>query len=336
MRIAFLGKGGAGKTTTSAGFIQYLAKRNPFVMAIDADLNAHLQSALSLKGSVEQLGLHFDEVTTYLRGERSDLGERPMIGTTPPASGSNFITARRDDPFVQKYALFENNIALLTVGTYQQEDVGGSCYHEKLKSLAGIFHHLLDTEEDLIVADTTAGTDNVATSLSFAYDMNVFVLEPTEKSTQVVLDFLQIAGNLGDRTYVIGNKVDGDEDAEYIMGRVGKEKYLGSIPFSRNLKRFEQGEEDALEEFAREQETVFARVQEVWKSHKRDWNDYRERLHKTYKWDCERWYADYYKQDLYTGIDTTFTYADAFAKLNLNPSPVAKNEAEKAPALATR
>lgn len=315
MRIAFLGKGGAGKTTTSAGFIQYLAKRHPFVLAVDADLNAHLQTALSIEGEVEQLGLHFDEVTTYLRGSRQDLGDRPMIGTTPPASGSNFITARPHDPFIQKFAHFENNIALLTVGTYQQEDVGGSCYHEKLKSLAGIFHHLLDGEDDLIVADTTAGTDNVATSLSFAYDMNVFVLEPTEKSTQVLLDFQQIAGNLAGHTYVVGNKVDGEEDAEYIKGRVGADKYLGSIPFSRHLKRFEQGEEGALEEFAREQEAAFARVLQVWKSHKRDWKTYLQRLHKTYKWDCERWYADYYKQDLLSGIDTSFSYEEALKVL---------------------
>ena len=92
MRIAFLGKGGAGKTTTSAGFIQYLAKRHPFVLAVDADLNAHLKSALSIEAEVDQLGLHFDEVVTFLRGSRTDLGERPMIGTTPPAAGG---TCRR-------------------------------------------------------------------------------------------------------------------------------------------------------------------------------------------------------------------------------------------------
>lgn len=318
MRIAFLGKGGAGKTTTSAGFIQYLAKRYPLVVAVDADLNAHLKSALCIEAEVDQLGLHFDEVTAFLRGDRTDLQDRPMIGTTPPAKGSNFISARSEDAFIKKYAHFEKNIALLTVGTYQQEDVGGSCYHEKLKSLAGIFHHLLDTDEDMIVADTTAGTDNVATSLSFAYDMNVFVLEPTEKSTQVFLDFQQIAGDLGERTYVVGNKVAEGEDAQYIMGRVGEERYLGSIPFSRNLKRFEQGDEDALEEFAREQEETFARVLEVWKGHKRDWAAYLERLRKTYKWDCDRWYADYYKQDLISGIDDTFTYADALGLLKLD------------------
>jgi CO dehydrogenase maturation factor len=313
MRIAFLGKGGAGKTTTSSGFIQYLAKRFPFVVAVDADLNAHLQSALNLKGETKQLGLHFDEVTDYLKGSRSDIGDRPMIGTTPPAVGSNFITAEANDPFIEKYALKDGNIALLTVGTYQQEDVGGSCYHEKLKSLAGIFHHMLDTQSDLVVADTTAGTDNVATSLSFAYDINVFVLEPTEKSTQVFLDFEEIAPQFADRTYVVGNKVDGEEDAEYIKERVGADKYLGSIPFSRNLKRFEQGEEEAILDFQKEQEATFDNILALWqeKASKRDWTTYLERLRKAFKWDCERWYSDYYNVDLQSSMDQAFTYEQA-------------------------
>lgn len=333
MRIAFLGKGGAGKTTTAAGFIQYLAARNPFVVAVDADVNAHLKSALNLKGEVKQLGLHFDEVTDYLRGQRTDLGDRPMIGTTPPAAGSNFITAQKDDPFIQKYAMQEGNIALLTVGTYQQEDVGGSCYHEKLKSLAGIFHHMLDTDDDLVVADTTAGTDNVATSLSFAYDLNIFVLEPTEKSTQVFLDFEEIAPQFVERTYVVGNKVDGDEDAEYIQERVGKDKYLGTIPYSANLKKFEQGDEEAINQFLKEQEIAFAEIVKLWKSRKRDWKNYLERLHKTFDWDCKRWYSDYYKCDMLTGIDTTFTYEQALKEAGLK---VTDSVSDKSPALAKR
>lgn len=310
MRIAFLGKGGAGKTTTAAGFIQYMRARHPFVLAVDADVNAHLMSALNLSGEVKQLGLHFDEVTDYLRGQRTDLGDRPMIGTTPPANGSNFIRVRKNDPFIEKYAKIEDNLALLTVGTYQQEDVGGSCYHEKLKSLAGIFHHMLDHEDDIVIADTTAGTDNVATSLSFAYDINVFVLEPTEKSTQVFLDYKEIAPQFVERTFVVGNKVDGVEDEEYIQSRVGTDKYLGSIPYSANLKRFEQGEEDAIHSFQMEQARAFDNVHQKWRERKRDWQDYLDRLHKTFAWDCQRWYSDYYKCDMLTGIDKSFSYED--------------------------
>lgn len=314
MRIAFLGKGGAGKTTTAAGFVKYAASKHPFVLAVDADVNAHLKSALSFTGEAKQLGLHFDEITEFLRGKREDLGTRPIIGTTPPCAKSNFITVNANDPFVTKYGLKQGNITLLTVGTYQQEDVGGSCYHEKLKSLAGIFHHMLDTDNDIVIADTTAGTDNVATSLSFAYDLNVFVLEPTEKSVQVYLDYKAIAGDLASRTYVIGNKVDGQDDAEFIQGLVGKDRYLGSIPFSRNLKSFEQGEEEAINDFHGEQAVAFAELHKRLVATKRDWQQYSERLHSTYKWDCERWYSDFYGCDMLEGLDKSFRYEEAIAQ----------------------
>lgn len=308
MRIAFLGKGGAGKTTTSAGFVQFVAKRHPFVLAIDADVNAHMKDSLNFEGEVRQLGLHFDEVTQYLRGQRTDLGDRPMIGTTPPSSKSNFIRVSPEDPFVKKYGLSQDNITLLTVGTYQEEDVGGSCYHEKLKGLASIFHHTLDAENDVVIADTTAGTDNVATSLSFAYDMNVFVVEPTEKSLNVYLDFVGVAPHLKDRTYVVGNKVDSDEDAQFISSAVQEGHFLGFVPFSRNLKRFEQGEAEALAEFQKEQEKVFTRVFDTLKSKKRNWEQYLSKLRATFERDCQRWYSDFHGVKLDEGIDNEFRY----------------------------
>jgi CO dehydrogenase maturation factor len=314
MRVAFLGKGGAGKTTTAAGFIKYAATRHPFVLAVDADVNAHLKSALNAEGEAKQLGLHFDEITSYLRGQRTDLGERPIIGTTPPSLKSNFITAKPDSPFIEKYGLKHGNITLITVGTYQEEDVGGSCYHEKLKSLAGIFHHMLDTDDDIVIADTTAGTDNVATSLSFAYDLNIFVVEPTEKSVKVFTDYVEIAGNIANKTYIIGNKIDGDEDSEFIQQTVGKDRYLGSIPLSQNLKKFEQGELDALTCFHNEQFGAFARLYDLLRSQKRDWNSYLDRLRKTYKWDCERWYSDFYGVNLQEGLDEEFTYDAVLSK----------------------
>ncbi|MBO0849661.1 MAG: AAA family ATPase, partial [Pseudonocardia sp.] len=48
MRIAFVGKGGSGKTTLAALFTRYLAELGLSVLAIDADINQHLGQALGL------------------------------------------------------------------------------------------------------------------------------------------------------------------------------------------------------------------------------------------------------------------------------------------------
>ncbi|GHO43180.1 hypothetical protein KSX_13430 [Ktedonospora formicarum] len=48
MRVAFVGKGGSGKTTFSSLFCRYLADLEASVIAIDADINQHLGMALGL------------------------------------------------------------------------------------------------------------------------------------------------------------------------------------------------------------------------------------------------------------------------------------------------
>ncbi|TDD74119.1 ATP-binding protein, partial [Actinomadura rubrisoli] len=42
MKVAFVGKGGSGKTTLSSLFVRYLAGRGLPVVAVDADINQHL------------------------------------------------------------------------------------------------------------------------------------------------------------------------------------------------------------------------------------------------------------------------------------------------------
>jgi CO dehydrogenase maturation factor len=318
LRIAFLGKGGAGKTTTAAGFIRYVSTLYPYVLAVDADVNAHLKGALHVDGledAAYELGEVRGELIEYLKGRRADLQGRDMVGTTPPSVHSNFISACKDDPIIAKYARTspDGKISLLTVGTYKESDVGGACYHVKLSGLQAFFHHLLDGPDDIVVADTTAGTDNVATSLSIAYDINVFVVEPTKKSLQVYLDFLAVAPHLADKTYVVANKVDTPEDELFVLKHVQKDRLLGAVPHSRHLKHFEQGRKEALESFRLEQESVFARVLETLQSKPRNWQNYLHSLRSTHSKVCRDWLDEYYGEKLDEGLDPDFSYEKVIA-----------------------
>ncbi|MBU6453501.1 MAG: hypothetical protein KGS72_17105 [Cyanobacteria bacterium REEB67] len=331
MRIAFLGKGGSGKTTTSASFIRHAARTRSSVLALDADVNAHLAGALALEGEIHQLGQLYDELTAYLKGMRTDLGEKPMIMTTPPSLQSNFVRPRADDPFVRKYALSQGNINLLTVGKYEQADVGSSCYHGKLSGAISVLHHLLDCPEEIVVADNTAGTDAVATSLWFAYDMRVVVVEPSKKSVQVYKDFIGLLPALAATTYVVGNKVEGPEDEAFLNAQIGSDRMLGFIPLSRHLKRFEQGDLEALTKFQEEQSAVFDRILSVLDSQKRDWSVYLERLRETHARLCHDWYDAYYGLKLDEGLDMTFTYQavlEPAALISSHPVPVAGENSE--------
>ncbi|CAN5540158.1 hypothetical protein BH11CYA1_BH11CYA1_15030 [soil metagenome] len=308
MRIAFLGKGGSGKTTTAASFIRHAAKKHPFVLAFDADVNAHLGAALGIEGEQQHLGALFTPLTQHLKGKRTDLGDKPMIMTTPPSLLSNFVRCQFDDPIIAKYGRRQDAIALLTVGKYEQTDVGSACYHSKLSGAISVLHHLLDGPSDIVVADNTAGTDAVATSLWFAYDMHVFVVEPTQKSVQVYKDFIKLLPALADKTYVLGNKVEGAEDEQFIAGQIAEGKLLGFVPLSKHLKRFEQGHADALELFQQEQSLVFDKVLATLLAKTRDWDVYLQRLRETHIRLCHEWYNDFHGIKLEEGLDTAFSY----------------------------
>jgi CO dehydrogenase maturation factor len=336
MRIAFLGKGGSGKTTAAAGFVRYAAQKHPFVLAIDADVNAHMYQALNLDitGKQHELRDSMQEISDYLKGERTDLGERPMISTTPPTLKSNFVMVSPDDPFLRRYTILDNGISLMTVGGYKESDVGASCFHELLYTLACVMHHTLDTDDDIVIADTTAGIDNVATSLHFAYDLNVFIVEPTEKSVKVFHDFVGLHSQLAEGTFVVANKVDGQEDEAFIKKAIPSEKLLGLIPQSDNLKRFEQGEKEALKEFQIEQRAAFDAIYSLLRQRKRNWTTYLEQLRHAHIRLSHRWYNRFHNMQLEVDLDTDFDYDRAIAqrKADSNQRPL---EFASAPTLTT-
>ena len=96
MRIAFVGKGGSGKTTLSALFAKYINKKYP-VLAIDADLNMHLGSLLGFEAAlpVEKHISHPAAASTikkYLKDKNGRIKEAAHFRkTTPPTADSGFI-----------------------------------------------------------------------------------------------------------------------------------------------------------------------------------------------------------------------------------------------------
>lgn len=313
MRISFLGKGGSGKTTISGAFIKYLRNKNKKILAIDADINVNLGDQIGLEK--KYLGDSFKELSKYL--EPGDKGvfkkifgsEKIVIGSTPACFESRFIKSDLNDEFFQKYATGNDNIRLLSVGSYNEDQLGSQCFHGKLSSVILIYNRLLDDKNLYVVTDATAGTDSVGTNMFVVSDINLFVVEPTKKSIEVFNEFNRITQKFNVKNYLIANKIGNDRDIEFLENNIcDKNLILGKINTSDSIKRYEQGEKEALEEFVKENEELFAVIDTKLQSMDRDWKLYKDRQNEIYVNNCNSWYSSRYGTDLTKYIDENFDY----------------------------
>lgn len=305
MRITFLGKGGSGKTTLATSFIKYLEKKGKKVLAIDADINVNLGAALNMPE--KYLGDIFDDVCKDLENN----SKKPLIGSSPATRESKFIRKGLNDPFLKKYATYnQKGTALLTVGTYTDNKIGYACYHSKLGSAVFIYNRLLDDKDLYVVTDATAGIDSVGTSMFNVSDLNLFVVEPTKKSIDVYKEFKNIVSNYGIDTYVVANKIRNESDIEYIKKNTDENYILGFIKDSDDLRKFEQGDQEGLDNFIKNNEQILESVLNKLNSIEKNWDKYYDIQKQIYIDDVGDWYSQFYGEDLTKYIDKKFSYKD--------------------------
>lgn len=248
MKIAFVGKGGSGKSTLSALFIRYLqsALKSP-VLAMDADLNMNLAGLLDATIDPETLLARpnvQNALRTALKGSNKlikDAGS--FLPTTPPGPGSHII---KDvgDAVLDPYALTvtqEPLLRLLTVGSYGKEEIGQACYHTHLFMAENILSHTLLPDYQWLVADMVAGTDAFAYSLHLQFDAIMLIIEPTPESVEVCNLYMDLARTAGvDRLIqLIANKVADQDDLDFITSRTGMTP-LAALPYMNSLKKQRQ------------------------------------------------------------------------------------------------
>lgn len=250
MRIAFVGKGGSGKTTLAALFIRELTRLGRPVVAIDADINQHLGSALGL--STEQLdtltpmSAVLPEIKEYLRGENSRIASAAqMVKTTPPGTGSRLIRFAERSPLDEWCTLaIDGELSgarLMITGAFAEKDLGVSCYHSKVGAAELYLNHLVDGPGQYCVLDMTAGADAFASGLFTRFDVTFLVAEPTRKSVSVYRQYTDYAAEFGISVRVVGNKVVDEEDVAFLRGEIGGD-LLGWMGDSRYVRALDRGQ----------------------------------------------------------------------------------------------
>jgi CO dehydrogenase maturation factor len=276
VKIAFVGKGGSGKTTLTALFTRYLAESGHPVVAIDADINQNLAAALGLSPEEEErlrpLGAHLDEVKETLRGDNPRIpSAAAMVKTTPPGRGSRLVRPGVDDPVADAFGYPAAGATLMVTGPFQEDDLGVACYHSKVGAAELYLNHSVDTAQDYIVVDMTAGADSFASGLFTRFDITFLVAEPTLRGVGVYRQYTDYARDHGVHIRAVGNKVTGSDDADFLHEHLGDalEACLGHSEFVRSM---EKGRSPAWETLEPDNLKALGRLRDAVDATGQDWD----------------------------------------------------------------
>lgn len=329
MKVSFVGKGGSGKTTLAALFARHLAAVDaapaavrdqaadpvtarttpggPPLLAIDADINQHLATAL---GATEEeaarlpaLGDHLAEIKEYLRGDNPRISSAAaMVKTTPPGRGSRLLPVDGVNPIYDRLVRRVGGVRLAVTGPLGAEDLGVACYHSRVGAVELLLNHLLDGPGEYVVVDMTAGADSFASGLFTRFDVTFLVCEPTLRSVGVYRQYVGYARDHGVTVRVVGNKVDDAEDVEFLRRHVGAD-LLTWLTRSRYVRAAERGAPEPLAALEPHNRAALELLRETVDAQVRDWATYHRQAVEFHLRNAVAWANDRVGEDLAGQVD---------------------------------
>lgn len=310
MKIAFVGKGGSGKTTLTSLFVSHLAAAGRPVLALDADINQHLACALGASEeeavTLPPLGGELPLIKEYLRGENPRIGSATaMVKTTPPGTGSRLLRVVDDNPIYAACVREVGGVRLGVTGPFAETDLGVACYHSKIGAVELMLNHLVDGAGEYVVVDMTAGADSFASGLFTRFDVTFLVCEPTVRSVGVYRQYLGYARDFGVRVAVVGNKISDEEDLAFLREQVGDD-LLGWVGRSGHVRAAERGEVRPIDALEPENRATLATMRAMVDGVEKDWPAFQRQAVQFHLRNAAAWANDKTGTDLGDQIDPDF------------------------------
>ena len=226
MKLAISGKGGVGKTTIAGCLAKVMSDNGYKVLAIDADPDSNLASALGIPQDKMKNITPIAEMTRLIE-ERT--------GAKKGTFGGFFkLNPKVDDIPDKFYIENKDGIKLLVLGSVPQG--GGGCFCPENVLLKNLIRHLFLERKEAIIIDMEAGLEHLGRGSTAGIDAFIVVVEPGIRSIQTAYHIKKLAADIGiNRVYVVGNKVNSDEDVTFLKDELKDFEFLGYLKFNMNI-----------------------------------------------------------------------------------------------------
>ncbi len=222
MKIAVSGKGGVGKTTLSSLLARYFARQGYRVLAVDADPDANLASAL---------GIDAAGITPIAKMEDL-IHER--TGAKPGTVGGFFKMNPKVDDLPEALGKEKDGVRLLIMGTVKKG--GGGCICPESVLLKALVNHLVLYEKDMVIMDMEAGIEHLGRGTAQGVDHLIIVVEPGRRSIETAEKVRQLTRDIGlEKVCAVGSKVRNAGQEEFLLKNLGDIPLIGILPFSEEI-----------------------------------------------------------------------------------------------------
>jgi len=226
VKVAISGKGGVGKTTLAGVMARLLADDGKKVLAIDADMDANLASAIGVAAE-ELVGL------TPLAQRTSLVEER--TASKKGTFGGMFKLNPRVDDIPDEYSVTHKGVKLLVLGGVLSG--GSGCFCPENVLLKSLISHLFVAREETVIVDMEAGLEHLSRGSTGYMDAFIVVVEPGLRSVGTAKQIKKLANELGvTNIHIVGNKIASDKDRRIVEENLKEEfEILGYLSFNSKI-----------------------------------------------------------------------------------------------------
>jgi CO dehydrogenase maturation factor len=222
MKIAVSGKGGVGKTTLSSLLARYWARKGYRVLAVDADPDANLGSALG----IDTAGLVPVAKMEELIEERT--------GAKPGTVGGFFKLNPKVDDLPEALSREKDGVKLLVMGTIKRG--GGGCICPESTLLKALVIHLVLYQKDVVIMDMEAGIEHLGRGTAQGVDRLVIVVEPGRRSIETAAKVRELTQDIGlHKVAAVGSKVRSSQQEQFLKENLDGIPLIGILPFSEEI-----------------------------------------------------------------------------------------------------